>query len=90
MSWKDHVTAFRAEWINRYVHPTDAKWKEILDEMIMKNKKGELKFGAGRGVFYCTLSPAQKLRLLRNIPKRAHYKSMHIRSLEPTDNPRPV
>ena len=73
MSWKDHVTAYRAEWINRYIHPADAKWKEILDEMILKNKKGELKFGAGRGIFYCALTPAQKLRLLRNIPKKALY-----------------
>ena len=44
MSWKDHVTAYRAEWVNRYIHPADAKWKEQLlpagNEMEFANQVG--------------------------------------------------
>ena len=30
--WNNHVTAFQASWLLRYIHPREADWKAIIDE----------------------------------------------------------
>jgi hypothetical protein len=51
MDWADHVSAFKAQWIVRYLEldPNESSWKDIIDEYILKDKKGRLKYPEGRG-----------------------------------------
>ena len=35
MDWGDHVGAFKAEWVIRYLDPSDTKWKEMWDSFIL-------------------------------------------------------
>ena len=49
MTWADHVHAIQAQWIIRYLQPGEAAWKHILDEFLLKNKRGsELQYPEGR------------------------------------------
>ena len=73
MVWADHVTAFLASWINKYLHPSRTAWKQVLDSMLLYDKKGDLKFGAGRSVLMCPLAYGQRVKLLQTLPKRATY-----------------
>ena len=80
MLWSDHVKAIQAQVIMRYLHPAKAAWKEILDVMLLRNKKGEELFGAGRGILMCPLSVGQKTKLLSNLPKRSVFFKDCIRA----------
>jgi len=73
MVWADHVTAFLASWVNKYLHPYSAAWKQVLDDMLLYDKKGDLKFGAGRSVLMCQLTYGQRVKLLQTLPKKATY-----------------
>ena len=73
MDWKAHVTAIRAHWVQRYIHPADAAWKIIIDELMLTSKDGSYKFGSNRGALMTPLSPLDKSRLLHGIPANAKY-----------------
>ena len=34
MHWSSHVTAFKLQWVYRYIEPRDAPWKQVLDHWI--------------------------------------------------------
>ena len=49
MTWADHVHAIKAQWIIHYLQPGEAAWKHIIDEFLLKNKRGaELQYPEGR------------------------------------------
>ena len=37
------VSAFKAQWIVRYLDPSESSWKDIIDEYILKDTKGKRK-----------------------------------------------
>ena len=80
MLWSDHVKAIQAQVVMRYLHPAKALWKEVLDVMLLRNKKGEELFGAGRGILMCPLSVGEKTKLLSNLPKRSAFFKSCIRA----------
>ena len=73
MLWSDHVKAIQAQVIMRYLHPARSAWKEILDVMLLRNKRGEELFGAGRGILMCPTSVGERTKLLSNLPKRSTF-----------------
>ena len=71
MDWADHVSAFKAQWIVRYLDPNESSWKDIIDEYILKDSKGRLKYPEGRGIVMQKLSVREKAAILANFPKKA-------------------
>ena len=83
MDWSGHVTAVQSEWILRWAMPPDrdeCAWKHVLHHMVLVDKRGYDKFPEGRGIFFCRMTPADKLRLMRGIPKKATYIKECIRA----------
>ena len=79
MDWADHVTAFKAQWFVRYLDPTQSAWKEIVDEFILKDKKGKVKYPEGRDIILQKLSVREKARILANFPKGCEYIKVCLR-----------
>ena len=71
MVWAEHVRAVQANVIMRYLSPATATWKLILDSMLLRNKRGEELFGAGRGILMCPIGAGAKTKLLSNLPRRS-------------------
>ena len=71
MDWADHVSAFKAHWIIRYLDPSESSWKDIVDEFILKDSKGKVKYPEGRGITVQKMSTREKARILSNFPKNA-------------------
>ena len=83
MDWDSHVTAVMAEWILRFIRPPDegvAMWKHVMHTMVLVDKRGHDKFPEGKAIFLCDLSIANKLRLMRGIPRKATYVKECIRA----------
>ena len=90
MDWADHVSAFKAQWIVRYLDPSESSWKDIIDEYILKYTKGKIKYPEGRGIVMQKLSVREKARILANFPKKCEYFKACLREfwklkIEPTD-----
>ena len=76
MDWSGHVQAVLSEWILRWIMPPNrdvCAWKHVLYHMILVDKRGYDKFPEGREIFFCKMTKADKLRLMRGVPKRATY-----------------
>ena len=76
MDWSGHVQAILSEWILRWIMPPDrdvCAWKHVLYQMIFVDKRGYDKFPEGREFVFCKMTKADKLRLMRGVPKRATY-----------------
>lgn len=73
MNWDTHVTSFTTSLIHRYVHPSKAAWKDVLDWMLWHNKKGEETHPEGSMLLYCKLPQNEKGKLLHRLPKKAKY-----------------
>ena len=73
MVWAEHVRGMQARWIMRYLHPARAAWKYLLDDILLKNAKGEWVLGGGREILMCSLSARQRIGLLLKLPRRAAY-----------------
>jgi hypothetical protein len=73
MDWDIHATCFTAQWIIKYVDPTDAQWKTLLDHMLLTNKKGKITYPEGRMILYTNLTGTMKGKLLHRLPKKAKY-----------------
>jgi hypothetical protein len=69
LDWTEHVHAFQAEWILKYLHPGNAGWKDVLDAILLYDKRGNLKFPEGRKILLCNMTNKQKAKLLRGLPK---------------------
>ena len=83
IDWDSHVTAVLQEWILRWIMPPDrdeCAWKHVLHHMVLVDKQGYDKFPEGRNIFLCRMTPADKLRLMRGVPKRAVYIKECIRA----------
>jgi len=80
MDWKTHSEGFTSEWFIRYVHPSKAAWKDILDYMLFANKEGEIS-PERQTLLYSKLTPSQKLKLLHRLPKTAIYIRQCLRDL---------
>ena len=83
MDWDGHVQAVLAEWVLRWIMPPDrdvCAWKHVLYHMVMVDKQGYDKFPEGRNIFFCKMSLADKVRLMRGIPKHATYIKSCIRA----------
>ena len=80
VDWSFHVDSFMSQWITRYVDPATSQWKEILDSLLLVDKKGHPKHPEGRGVFFCRLSKGEKYRILKSLPKNATYIKECIRA----------
>jgi hypothetical protein len=72
MDWTIHSEGFTSEWFIRYAHPTQSAWKQILDFMLFTDKQGNLTVEK-HVLLYSKLNTAQKLKLLRKLPKTAKY-----------------
>ena len=74
MDWTIHTESFTSQWIISYVaNPANAPWKRLLDSMLLSNKKGEEDYPEGRAILFCKLSPYEKTKLLKRLPKKALY-----------------
>ena len=73
MDWADHVSAFKAQWFIRYLDPNQSAWKEVVDEFILKDKKGKITYPEGRDINTTKLSVREKARILANFPKGYEY-----------------
>ena len=83
IDWDSHVTAVLQEWIVRWIMPPDrdvCAWKHVLYHMVLVDKQGYDKFPEGRNIFLCRMTPADKLRLMRGVPKKAVYIKECIRA----------
>ena len=83
MDWDSHVTAILSEWVLRWAKPPDrdvCAWKHVMHHMIMVDKKGIEKFSEGSGIMFCKMTPADKVRLMRGIPKNAEYLKSCLRA----------
>ena len=88
MDWASHVRAFHASWIIKYAaHTAQGAWKDVLDEIMLYLKPRsssaarKKKFPEMRKIFFCNMTKADKLRLLRNLPKKAIYIRQCITAL---------
>ena len=75
MNWRDHVTAFHAHWMRRYIDPRAAPWKLILDHWIQPIMQ-EHKIGRAVIVSRTVTFPM----LFRGIPPQARLIMKSIRA----------
>ena len=61
------------QWFIRYLHPSEAGWKQIVDHFILYSKHGELKYTERRGIVISKLAPYEKLKIMGGIPRTAKY-----------------
>ena len=83
MDWSSHVDAVLAGWVLRWISPPDhdvCAWKHVLHHMVLVDKRGYDKFPEGRQILFCPMTPADKMRLLRGIPRKATYVKSCLRS----------
>ena len=81
MNWSSHVKAFQAQWILRYAaDPATSSWKNLLDSLLLEDGEGRIKFTEGRSIFFCPLKFNHRLKLLADLPKKAHYIRACIKS----------
>ena len=73
MDWTIHVAKFKAQWIIRYVDPSKAAWKKLLDSFILYDKRGNKKYPEGRTIVLQNLSTREKAAMLSQLPKGATY-----------------
>tara|TARA_B110000046_G_scaffold118207_1_gene125009 strand:+ start:2316 stop:6662 length:4347 start_codon:yes stop_codon:yes gene_type:complete len=73
IDWKCHVEAFKAQWAMKYLHPYKSDWKELLDSLIIYDKKGREKFPEGRAILMSKLSNTDKKNVLKDLPKGSIY-----------------
>ena len=76
MDWDGHTTAVLAGWVFRWIQPPDrdvCAWKHVLYHMVMVDKRGLDKFPEGRSIMFSRMTPADKVRMMRGVPKRAEY-----------------
>ena len=73
MDWESHTQGFYAQWIVRYVHPSKASWKTLLDDLLLENVKGDQNFPEGRAILFCPMTKRDKLKMLRGLPRNAKY-----------------
>ena len=73
MEWSDHVAAMGAKWILRYLDPSVAAWKQVLDALLFQDDKGNDVRGGGRAIVISNTTRYQKLKMLACLPKRATY-----------------
>ena len=73
MDWADHANSFKRQWIVRYLDPSVSAWKLIIDEYVLKSKKGKLKYPEGRSILLQNLSTSEKANILGNFPRKATY-----------------
>ena len=73
MDWESHTQGFYAQWIVRYVHPSKASWKTLLDDLLLENVKGDQNFPEGRAILFCPMTRRDKLKMLRGLPRNAKY-----------------
>ena len=90
MDWKTHQESFTSQTIIKYMDPSDAQWKEILDHMLFRDKRGRLTHPEGRKLMIMKLPAGEKLKLLHRLPKKAKYMRKAIRdfwslNLEPAN-----
>ena len=83
VDWDGHVTAVLAEWVLRWIMPPDrdeCAWKHVLHHMVLVDRQGYDKFPEGRNIMLCRMTPADKLRLMRGVPKNAVYIKECVRA----------
>ena len=83
LPWSEHVDAFMAEWILKYVvNPSKAAWKDVLDEMLLYEHKADdnnvmqhtPKEPEGRAILFYPLQRGfSRNRLTRTLPPKAKY-----------------
>ena len=73
MSWNRHSQAFYADWIKRYLHPGYAHWKEVWDHILLIDDDGLERYPQRRAILISNLTKADKIRILKTIPKQCKY-----------------
>ena len=73
MDWTMHITAFKIEWVIRYLQPGEAAWKKIIDSYILYDNKRNLRYPEGRNIVLQDIGIRQKTKILQSIPKGAMY-----------------
>jgi hypothetical protein len=80
VDWTLHVDSFMSQWITRYVDPATSQWKEILDSLMLVDRKGLPRYPEGRGILFSRVSKGEKYRILKYLPKNAIYIKECIRA----------
>lgn len=73
INWNNHVNAFLAMWVIRYMMPGKQTWKRLWDAFILRDEKGNLIHPEGRTIVACRLTNKQKDQMLRRIPIKFKY-----------------
>jgi hypothetical protein len=80
MDWDTHVDSFLGQWFLRYLHPGEAGWKQIVDHFLLYDSRGGLKYTEGRGIIISKLTPYEKMKIVKDIPKTAGYLRKCLRA----------
>ena len=72
MDWAEHASCFRAQWIIRYLDPSDSGWKRILDGYLLRNAAGDIIYH-DRGAVISNLTQGERARMMKRIPQRSRY-----------------
>ena len=92
MDWNTHVQSFTSQLIIRYVDPSKALWKTVLDHILFTNKRGECTHPEGRAVLFAKLPKQEQRKLIYRLPKTAKHlrgclKDFWDLGLKPADPP---
>ena len=63
MDWTAHVNAFYAQWVPRYLDPSERPWKEVLDFWIVRDEQ------RGRGVVM-----SAEEQVWKRLPQRSYFR----------------
>ena len=85
MVWAHHVTATQAYWAIRYNDPSEASWKSLWDYLLLEDhtvtRTTRFKFPEGRMAVLMPLDYPERVRLLKNVPKKATYLRACMRAI---------
>ena len=73
MDWVAHSKSFVAEWVVRYLDPSEVEWKKLWDSFILYDSRGRLLYPEGRAILIHKLSTREKNGILKRFPKKAYY-----------------
>ena len=63
MDWTAHVNAFYAQWVPRYLDPSERPWKEVLDFWIVRDEQ------RGRGVVM-----SAEEQVWKRLPQKSYFR----------------
>ena len=74
MDWNIHIDSYAIQWVIRLAAgPSRGAWKQVLKHIIFSDNTGRVPNGKAPEMLFYNLTPYDKTKIIKNIPKRFGY-----------------